>query len=127
MSSGITPAIDMTARIDSTIPVLASLDLQESARFYTERLGFSQELIAGDYLIVSRDGAEIHFWLCDDRRIAEHTSCYLRVPSTQALFEEFTARGLELAPPAVRAWGMKELYVIDPHGNLLKFGEYAAA
>ncbi|MWU10162.1 VOC family protein, partial [Escherichia coli] len=25
----------MKARIDSTIPVLASLDLQESARFYT--------------------------------------------------------------------------------------------
>ncbi|RFP39063.1 glyoxalase, partial [Klebsiella oxytoca] len=32
----------MKARIDSTIPVLASLDLQESARFYTERLGFTQ-------------------------------------------------------------------------------------
>ncbi len=117
----------MNARIDSTIPVLASLDLQESAHFYTERLGFTQELIADNYLIVSRDGAEIHFWLCDDRRIAEHTSCYLRVPSTQALFEEFTARGLELAPPSVRPWRMKELYVIDPHGNLLKLGEYAAA
>lgn len=117
----------MNARIDSTIPVLASLDLAESAHFYTERLGFTQELMADDYLIVSRDGAEIHFWLCDDRRLAENTSCYLRVPSTQALFEEFTARGLELAPPAVRPWGMKELYVIDPHGNLLKLGEHAPA
>jgi hypothetical protein len=25
----------------------------------------------------------------------------------------------------VQPWGMKELYVIDPHGNLLKFGEPA--
>jgi catechol 2,3-dioxygenase-like lactoylglutathione lyase family enzyme len=117
----------MTARIDSTIPVLASLDLHESARFYTERLGFTQMLLVQDYLIVQRDGAEIHFWLCGDRRIAENTCCYLRVPNTQALFEEFTARGLELAPPAVRPWGMKELYVIDPHGNLLKLGEHAPA
>lgn len=117
----------MKARIESTIPVLASLDLHESARFYAERLGFTQALLVEDYLIVQRDGAEIHFWPCDDHRIAENTSCYLRVPDTQALFEEFTARGLELAPPAVRPWGMKELYVIDPHGNLLKLGEHAPA
>ena len=113
----------MKTRIQSTVPVLASLDLNQSVAFYTERLGFAKQLQADDYLIVSRDGAEIHFWLCHERHLAENTSCYVRVADTQLLFDEFTSRGLPVRPPEVRAWGMKELYVIDPHGNLLKFGE----
>jgi len=35
-------------------------------------------------------------------------------------------RGLLEAPVLLRPWGMKELYVIDAHGNLLKFGEQQA-
>ena len=76
-----------------------------------------------DYAIIARDGAEIHFWCCRDRNIAENTSCYVRVADTQRLFEEFSEKGVPVKPPTVRPWGMKELYVIDPHGNLLKFGE----
>ena len=115
----------MTAQIQSTIPVLASMNLDESVAFYTERLGFSKAAQHGDYAIVMRDGAEIHFWSCPDRKIAENTSCYIRVASTQQLYEEFVQKGLAVKEPAVRPWGMKELYVIDPHGNLLKFGEPA--
>jgi catechol 2,3-dioxygenase-like lactoylglutathione lyase family enzyme len=115
----------MNALIQSTIPVLASLDLNETVTFYTERLGFTKRMHLDNYVIVSRDGAEIHFWPCDERHIAENTSCYVRVADTQLLFEEFKSRGLSLEPPEVRPWGMKELYVIDPHGNLLKFGESA--
>ncbi|WP_420472669.1 bleomycin resistance protein [Noviherbaspirillum sp. ST9] len=115
----------MTTQIKSTIPVLASLDIAESADFYTARLGFKKLSQYDDYAIVARDGAEIHFWLCRDRSIAENTSCYLRVTDTEALFKEFAENGVQSDPPAVRPWGMKELYVIDPHGNLLKFGEPA--
>lgn len=116
--------ISMTAQIHSTIPVLASLDLDESIAFYTGRLGFKKLAQYDDYAIVSRDGAELHFWACSDRQIAENTSCYVRVSSTQELHEEFAANGgMSLKPPVLQPWGMKELYVIDPHGNLLKFGE----
>jgi catechol 2,3-dioxygenase-like lactoylglutathione lyase family enzyme len=105
----------------ATIPVLASLDLDESAAFYAERLGFKSRLREGNYLIVERDGCEIHFWLCADRHIAENTSCYLRGDPI-ALHADFVRRGLKLDSPADRPWGMRELYVIDPHGNLLKIG-----
>ena len=115
----------MGALLQSTIPVLASLDLNETVTFYTERLGFAKQLQIDNYLIVSRDGAEIHFWRCNERHIAENTSCYVRVADTQVLFDEFKSRGLSVQPPEVRPWGMKELYVIDPHGNLLKFDESA--
>jgi catechol 2,3-dioxygenase-like lactoylglutathione lyase family enzyme len=113
----------MTAQIKSTVPVLASLNLGESVAFYADRLGFMKICQYDDYAIVARDGAEIHFWLCADRNIAENTSCYIRVADTQRLFDEFVANGAPVKVPTVRPWGMKELYVIDPHGNLLKFGE----
>ena len=108
--------------LSATIPVLASLDLDETEAFYQQRLGFEQRLRADDYLIVERDGCEIHFWLCGERHIAENTSCYLR-GNTVSLHAEFACRGLTLMSPVERSWGMRELYVIDPHGNLLKFGE----
>ena len=113
----------MTAAINSTIPVLASLNLQESIDFYTGRLGFKALGRFDDYAIVGRNNAEIHFWACNDRHIAENTSCYIRTADTQALYDEFRAKGLQISEPVSQPWGMKELYVIDPHGNLLKFGE----
>jgi catechol 2,3-dioxygenase-like lactoylglutathione lyase family enzyme len=112
-----------TARIKSTVPVLASLDLKETLDFYTVRLGFEVRGQFEDHAIVSRDDAEIHFWKCKDRHIAENTSCYVRTSGIQVLYEEFTRRGLIVKQPVIQPWGMKELYVIDPHGNLLKFGE----
>ncbi len=110
--------------IHSTIPVLASLDIGESREFFVERLGFACTLEMPDYLVVVREGCEVHFWRCNDPKIAQNTSCYVR-GDTEALHAEFVQRGLQLAPPAVRSWGMKELYVTDPHGNLMKFGESA--
>jgi catechol 2,3-dioxygenase-like lactoylglutathione lyase family enzyme len=114
-----------SARIHSTVPILASLNLDETLAFYVGKLGFVQLAQLHDYAIVGRDGAEIHFYDCKDRHIAENTACYVRTGNTDALYEEFKARGVDAAPPEVRPWGMKELYVIDPHGNLLKFGEQA--
>jgi catechol 2,3-dioxygenase-like lactoylglutathione lyase family enzyme len=108
--------------LSAAIPVLASLDLNETAAFYEDRLGFRLRLRADDYLIVEREGCEIHFWLCADRHVAEHTSCYLR-GDTAALHADFARRGLPLDLPVTRPWGMRELYVVDPHGNLLKIGE----
>ncbi|EHY79391.1 glyoxalase/bleomycin resistance protein/dioxygenase [Stutzerimonas stutzeri ATCC 14405 = CCUG 16156] len=113
----------MSALIQAAVPVLASLNLDESRDFYTALLGFHVRLQASDYLIMMRDGVELHFWLCPERHIAQNTSCYLRTGDCQALYQEFSQRGLALDAPVLRSWGMKELYVIDAHGNLLKFGE----
>jgi catechol 2,3-dioxygenase-like lactoylglutathione lyase family enzyme len=109
--------------ITSTVPILASMQLDESVAFYTGKLGFVLLAQLEDYVIVGREGCEIHFYACDNQLIAQNTACYIRTGSTDALFEEFTARGLALQAPELQPWGMKELYVIDPHGNLLKFGE----
>lgn len=104
------------------IPALASLDIGESALFYRSWLGFGVERF-DDYLIARRDGMELHFWLAQDRTHPEHTSCYIRGGQVPALYEEFRARGVpRLSDFAVRPWDMKEFYIHDPHGNLLRFG-----
>jgi uncharacterized glyoxalase superfamily protein PhnB len=115
----------MTSHIQSTIPVLASLNIGETIEFYTQKLGFTERLKMDGYAILSRDGAELHFWLCAERHIAENTSCYVRVADIQALYEEFNANGVSIEPPSVKPWGMQEIYVIDPHGNLIKLGQEA--
>jgi uncharacterized glyoxalase superfamily protein PhnB len=112
----------MTKFIESTIPVLASLNISETIDFYTQKLGFTEKLKMDGYAILSRDGSELHFWLCTERHIAENTSCYVRVANIQALYEEFKAKGISIEPPLVKLWGMEETYLIDPHGNLIKFG-----
>jgi catechol 2,3-dioxygenase-like lactoylglutathione lyase family enzyme len=105
-----------------TIPVLASLDLDETQRFYRDQLGFSVTAF-GDYAIARRDRMEIHFWLASDRIHPEHTSCYIRGGQIVALYEEYRAKGVpRLSDFQVRPWNMKEFYIHDPHGNLLRFG-----
>ena len=105
-----------------SIPVLASLDIAESVAFYRDQLGFQVDPY-DDYLIAKRDRMEIHFWLANDRVHPESTSCYIRGGQVPALYEEFRARGVpRLSPFLVRPWNMKEFYIHDPHGNLLRFG-----
>jgi catechol 2,3-dioxygenase-like lactoylglutathione lyase family enzyme len=115
----VTDAVTDHAR---AIPVLASLDTDETIAFYTDVLGF---VVEGDedYLIAKRDEMEIHFWHATDPEIPKSTSTYIRGGQIVDLYDEFSAReGLRISDFAVREWNMKEFYVWDPHGNLLKFG-----
>ena len=103
---------------------MPSPDIGKSRDFYRDRLGFA---VVGpdmdDYLIVRRGEIEMHFWKSDDRKLPEVTSCYIRGGEVPALHAEFSAHGVErLSPFTVRPWKMKEFYVHDPHGNLLRFG-----
>jgi len=105
------------------IPVLASLDIAESAAFYIGKLGFTETYRDTNYLIVRRDRIELHFWHTDNRAFPENTSCYIRGGQVRALYEEFSGKGIScLSAFEVRPWNMKEFYVHDPHGNLLRFG-----
>lgn len=107
-------------------PILASLNIQETIDFYSRKLGFRVLMQSEDYAIVKRDSAELQFWHCNEPHIAENTSCYLRVNGLQALYQEFVQQLPDLAPPKTLPWGMQELYILDVHGNLLKWGEPVA-
>ncbi len=116
-------ALDDPDRVE-VLPVLPSLDIQETKAFYTKQLGFAEVVYeANKYLIVRRVGMELHFALVEDRSLCENTTVYLRGGGIADLHREFTARAVpSLTPMAVRPWNMEEFYIHDPHGNLLRFG-----
>ena len=109
----------------TTIPVLASLNIADSARFYRDVLGFTTAYQDDNYLIMQREQMELHFWLTDDKRYPENTSCYIRGGQIVALYAEYSDKDFgsgRLSDFSIRPWNMQEFYVHDPHGNLLRFG-----
>jgi len=112
------------AGLGKAIPRLASLDLARSLAFFEKQLGFSTRHLADHrYGMAVRGDVEIHFWACDDAEIARNTSCYVRVTDVYALHAEFALTLPELGPVQDRPWGMAELHVFDPDGNLVTFGQ----
>ena len=114
-----------SAKMTKAIPVLASLDGDATSAFYQEKLNFKLMRRYDDYLIFYRDGIEIHCWGCDDRHIAENTSCYVHVENVEALYEEYNAQGVVHPNGHLekKFYGMHEFAVLDNNGNLIKFGE----
>jgi len=113
---------DKTSLFDRAIPVLASPDIAASLAFF-DRLGFeTRDFGANDYGIAVREPIEIHFWLCTDRRVAENTSCYVRVNDIHGLRADFAGR-IDVGEVVETPWGMDELYAWDPGGSLVKFGQ----
>jgi catechol 2,3-dioxygenase-like lactoylglutathione lyase family enzyme len=111
--------------ITATCPVLAAADPAAAVTWYCEKLGFSLNGVYGDYAIVERDGHQLHFWKCAERHIAENTSTCIRTYEIDALHASLvdSASGARISPVTDRAWGMREFYVWDPDGNLLRFGQ----
>jgi catechol 2,3-dioxygenase-like lactoylglutathione lyase family enzyme len=112
------------------IPILPARDLDATSAFYA-RLRFRELGRWPDYLIVGRDGLELHFFACPE--IDPETSiagCYLRVEDADALHAEFAAAGLPpwesgfpcLSKVEVTDYGMREFAAGDPDGNLLRVG-----
>jgi len=112
--------------ISAIVPQLPSLNLERTSQFYRQKLGFREVGRYPDLLLLKLDEQELHFWLTTDDSLGPTCSCYLRVQGIELLHEKYAAvPGLLRAGDAlaVRPWGMKEFYILDPDGNLLKFGE----
>jgi len=110
-----------------TIPILASRDIAESVAFY-ERLGFAvcgrYEQFGPTYLMIRRDEVELHFVHSPDTDpLQSDAGCYLRLADAQAVFDEWEPLGLtEVHAPRDTPWGMREFFVVDPSGNLIRIG-----
>ena len=117
----------MSALRGMTIPILASRDIEETIGFY-ERLGFGvvarYEEFGPTYLLIRRDDVELHFVHSPDTDPAEsHGGCYLRLDDAQAVYEEWESLDAsEIRPPRDTPWGMREFFLVDPSGNLLRIG-----
>lgn len=117
---------------DQAIPILVSRDITKSVDFY-QNLGFESTYpvdSTADYAILHRGSLEIHLSFFPDIVPSEsYLACYLRVTQVDELFQEFQALGMptegipRLGCLEDKPWGMREFYIIDPDGNLLKIGQ----
>lgn len=115
-----------TFLITAIVPQLPSLNLERTSQFYRQKLGCREVGRYPDLLLLKLNEQELHFWLTTNDPLTSACSCYLRVQGIDSLYEKYAAvPGLLRAEHllAQRPWGMKEFYILDPDGNLLKFGE----
>jgi catechol 2,3-dioxygenase-like lactoylglutathione lyase family enzyme len=111
--------------LNYAIPILASLNEEETVKFYTEKLGFIFHSNWDGYLIFSRDGVNIHLWPCDNEDIAKSTGCYVNVTEVDKLYAEYKAFSLIHPNGDLQEmpWKMKQFSILDNNGNLIHFGE----
>lgn len=118
------------------IPTLPSRDLAETVEFY-QKLGFEVRSALDyqdTYAILCRDSIELHFFKMAEIVPAEsYAGCYLRVGNVDFLLQEFQALNLpsegipRLGAVEDKPWGMREFYVVDLSGNLLRIGQVMVA
>ena len=115
--------------LEKLSPILPARDIPATQAFW-QRLGFHTVYIDASYLLMKREGAEIHFFhhATLDPFKCDH-GAYLRPSDTTALDGEWGALGLpatgipRLERAADKPWGMRELALLDPNGNLIRAGQ----
>ena len=110
--------------------VLAVRDIDLSARYFCDVLGFALEWPdAQDWRLVRRDGVRVMLGKCPNAtpaaEIGPHSwFAYLDVDNVDGLHLELVASGaLILQPPLDRPYGMRELVIATPDGHRMVFGQ----
>jgi hypothetical protein len=102
-------------------PIFAVRDLARAMAHY-DQLGFdTRAYVGGGYGFATRDGIEIHLGVVppEDRRTS---GAYLFVQDADKLAATWRASGVEVHPPEDTEWGQHEGAVVDPDGNVIRFG-----
>ncbi len=115
--------------LESMSPILPARNIAVSEAFYA-RLGFFTIYRDNTYLLMERENAEVHFFLHEKHKPeASDHGAYLRPSDIEALSAEFTKLNLprtgipRFEPAELKPWGMKELAIVDPDGNLIRAGQ----
>jgi catechol 2,3-dioxygenase-like lactoylglutathione lyase family enzyme len=116
----------VTTEFISAVPVIPARDVEESAAWYRDRLGFEILHAEREYGIVGRGETWIHLW--GPSGIAPEnsmTSLRAGVRGIDGLYEHCQDEGIvhPNAPLEEQPWGFREFAVVDRDGNLLTFFE----
>ena len=111
----------------SLIPKLPAKNLDATRDFYVNILGFKLLSQYPEYLILARDGVEVHFY--PNEHVVPEASdvmVYVRVNDIDDLYRELTDKGARKADYGVlgdKPWGQREFSVMDVNGTCLTFGQ----
>ena len=111
--------------LKTAVPILASLNTEETIKFYTEKLGFTFHNNWDGYLIFSKDDINIHLWPTNDPEVPKATGCYINVTEVDKLFADYKAQGVVHPNGTLKnmPWEMRQFSILDNNGNIIHFGE----
>lgn len=111
--------------LQKAIPILASLNAEETIKFYTEKLGFTLHNNWDGYLIFSKDNIEVHLWPTNDEQVPKNTGCYVHVTNVDDLYAEYKAQGVVHPNGTLKdmPWQMRQFSILDNSGNIIHFGQ----
>lgn len=113
-------------------PFIHVTDLKKALAFFTETLGFTIDIRHGDYAYITRENVAIRIMEQDGEEGAppgnRRFAYYIDVRDVDGLYRELKPQLDELPPadvhgPQDKPYGMRELLVIAPDGNILAFGQ----
>lgn len=113
----------------SVCPKLPMIDPAATRAFYEERLGFRLVGDYDDYLMLEREGVELHFFAFPTIIPSKSDfMAYIRVKGAiDTLYAELQGRNadqtVDLRALETKPWGMREFSVADPNGTSLTFGQ----
>src|SRR5205085_5602504 len=107
-------------------PAFPVRDLAASLAHYA-RLGFTTSEYTGDsaaggYGFARRDGVELQLGTVPVGRTTAPATAYLYVDDADALAAEWRGTGADVRSPEDTPWGQREGVMIDPDGNIIRFG-----
>ena len=103
-------------------PVLHVANVQTTAAFYRDVLGFTWDFGDETYAVVWRDNSAIHFVKDGGRPTGVHL--FQWVKDVDAYFKEIIGRGADVAmAPTDQPYGIRELGVLDINGVRIVFGQ----
>lgn len=110
--------------LSCTVPIFNVDDLQASQSYYRDALGFKVDWQYGDppdFGSVSRGHSVI--FMCKGCQGSPGAWVMIFAPDVDRLHEEFRSKkAIIRMPPTNMPWGMREMQVADPDGNILRFG-----
>ncbi|NRB03061.1 MAG: VOC family protein [Rhodobacteraceae bacterium] len=117
----------MTLEYLNATPVLRVSDYQRAKAFYMDVLGFKQINEAGDpvpgFGIFEAGSARVFLHSWDGAEAAyDGWRGYFYVPDMDGMIAHLQAKGLPFKGPEDTFYGMREIEVTDPDGNVLCFG-----
>ncbi|MBS1518123.1 MAG: bleomycin resistance protein [Bacteroidetes bacterium] len=123
------------AELKGTAAVLLVADVNKTAEWYREKLGFNFEQFYGDphdFCIMGRDDNYIMFSNCSDKDriipnwkiVGKTSNVYFWVNDAEMLYKEFLDRGADIDYSLyITDYNVKEFGVTDPDGYDISFGE----
>ena len=134
----------MPPELRSLCPLIQVFDMPASLAFYRDIVGMelvqgapSPDQVTGDdfgWVWLRRDGADLMLNTAYDpdaerpvepepARVAAHddTGLFIGCPDVDGMYRHLRGKGLDVEPPTIAPYGMKQLWVKDPDGFTVCF------